>query len=230
MLSDRDLAKLAASSRLVDPFIAENCEGATINLTLDSSAKRYACATEIVMGEPPNVDGYEDIDLSMGETTLQHGESILIQTHEFVRIPEDYSAVTFERFGVKSLGLVVSPAHYMNPGFQGRISLLAVNHGMTPIRLVPGIKICQIALFRLSSTPEKPYALQDGKYMGANEVSVSKLHLDREIQSYLMENGIGKVSDRAISNLNTFLMKKIKDSAKELADMTQQEGLLKRDK
>jgi dCTP deaminase len=228
MLSDRDLYKLAVENNLLEPFIPDNCEGATVNLTLDPIIKKYISNEPIVLGKEVTEDHYETIDLTKQDFMLQPTQSVLIQTHEFIRVPVNMSARIYERYGVKSLGLMISPAHYMNPGFRGKISLVAINHSPVPVRLIPGIKICQVALFRLSSDAEKPYDRQDALYMDARDVSISKLHLDKQIQEFLTIKGIQKVSDKMASELGDHLMSHVKKSAKRLADiLRREEGKLK---
>ncbi|WP_234799069.1 dCTP deaminase, partial [Mycobacterium tuberculosis] len=108
-----------------------------------------------------------------------------MNTVEVVKIPDDLTGRVYERSSVKYLGLMISPAHYMNPGYRGSITLLMVNHSSAPIRLVPGIKICQLSLHGMSSASEKPYSKQDAKYMDSRGPSISKLHLDKDIQDFL---------------------------------------------
>ncbi|PWA04495.1 dCTP deaminase [Pueribacillus theae] len=222
MLSDRELHKLAIEDGLVQPYNPEYCEGATINLTLAPLVKRYSSDEPIVLGNPITEDHYESIDISHEEFSIQPKESILIQTHEFIKVPENMSARIYERFSIKSLGLVISPAHYMNPGYRGTVSLVAFNSTSVPVRLVPGIKICQLALFKLNTEPVKPYEKQDAKYMDATEVSISKLHLDKEIQEFLKEKGINKVSDDMAHALGKHLMSHIKSAARDLAEIAKQ--------
>mgnify|MGYP001352864797 FL=1 len=217
ILSDRDLFKLASEQNFISPFIEENCEGATIDLTLGPKVKKYSSDDPIIPGNEITEDHYVEFDLTTDDYYIQPGESILIQTSETIRVPTDHVAMIFERYSIKSLGLFISPAHYMNPGFRGSISLLAANKSSVPIKLVPGLKICQLALFRLSSAPLKPYEKQDAKYMDATGVSISKLHLDKEIQEFLQEKGVKKVSDELARDLGDYLMKRIKKAAKELA-------------
>lgn len=217
MLSDRDLYKLATEQKLITPFIEENCEGATIDLTLGPILKKYFSDDPIIPGNEITEDHYVKFDLTVDDYYIQPNESVLIQTSEVIRVPTDHVAMIFERYSIKSLGLVISPAHYMNPGFRGSISLLAVNKSSVPIKLVPGIKICQLALYKLSSPPLKPYEKQDAKYMDATGVSISKLHLDKEIQEFLKEKGFNRISDELARELGDYLMKRIKKAAKELA-------------
>lgn len=223
MLSDRELHKLALDYELVQPYNPEYCEGATINLTLDPLVKRYSSNEPIVLGNPVTEDHYESFDTSKAEFSLMPKESILIQTHEFIKVPDNMTARIYERYSVKSLGLIISPAHYMNPGYRGQISLTAFNSNSVPVRLVPGIKICQLGLFNLNSEPLKPYEKQDAKYMDATNVSISKLHLDREIQDFLNAKGIERVSEAMAGELGKHLMNHIKSAAKELAELARKE-------
>lgn len=223
MLSDKDLRILAAKHRLLEPFVEENCEGATINLTLDPMVKQYVSDEPIILGKEVTEDHYKIIDLTQENFFLQPGQSVLIQTQEFIRVPSSMTARVYERYGVKSLGLMISPAHYMNPDFRGKISLMAVNHSPVPVQLIPGIKICQVGLFFLSSESEKPYDKQDALYIDAKDVSISKLHMDKEIQEFLRSHGSEKVSDELAAELGDHLMKRIKASAERLANILREE-------
>ncbi len=128
-------------------------------------------------------------------------------------------AEILERYSIKLLGLSISAASYMNPGYEGTMTFLAVNHSPVAIQLVAGIKFCQLALFELSSELEKPYRKQQAKHLESNDVSISKLHLDKEIQEFLKEKGINHVSEETARDLGEYLMKQIQESAKDLADI-----------
>jgi dCTP deaminase len=218
MLSDRDLNELAITQQIVNPFIPQNCKGATINLTLDSKIKKYISDKEIVMGDEIQPEQYEEIDISKEPFLLKPNESVLVQSVESFNVPDDMSAQINERYSIKLLGLYISPASYMNPGYRGTMSFVAYNQSPVPIRLVPGIKFAQLALFKLSSVSDNPYWKQDAKYMGATEVSISKLHLDNDIQEFLNQKGIINVSNETANELGGYLMGKIKSSAEKIAD------------
>lgn len=218
MLSDRDLKDHAIKYKLVDPFNPENCKGATINLTLDHKIKRYISDKEIVMGDEVQPEQYENIDIEEKPFFLQPNESVLVQSFETLNIPDDMSGQINERYSIKLLGLLISPASYLNPGYRGTMSFVAYNQSPKPIRLVPGIKFAQLAVFRLTTTSDNPYWKQDAKYMGATDVSISKLHLDSDIQEFLVKKGVINVSSDTSKDLGGFLMKKIKSSAELIAE------------
>lgn len=217
-LSDRHLRDLAIHKNLITPFKTENCEGATINLTLDSKIKKNLRSQLIVLGAKESETDYEVIDLTKNQFSLQPGESVLVQSIESFKIPEDMIAVIFERYSIKLMGLSISPASYMNPGYEGTLSFLAVNYSSGPIQLTPGVKFCQLAISQLTSPSDKPYNKQDARYIGATDVSISKLHLDREIQDFLATKGIDNVATETAELLGNHLLKLMDDSASVIAN------------
>ncbi|MFC4618554.1 dCTP deaminase [Camelliibacillus cellulosilyticus] len=223
MLSDRDLIKVIREKDVVLPFLVENCKGATIDLTLDPMVKRYKADDPIILGQEMTDNQYEKISLDRVDFWLAPNETVLIQTNEYIKVPNDKTARIYERYSIKSLGLLVSPAHYINPGYRGKISLTLTNHSSVPVKLTPGIKICQFGLFELTSLPLAPYEKQNAKYMDAKNVSISRLHLDKEIQDFLKNQGVKKVSDQLAHDLGEHLMSRIKKAAKELADFAKKE-------
>ncbi|MDP1441921.1 MULTISPECIES: dCTP deaminase [Priestia] len=218
MLSDRELRLLAERERLVSPFVPENCQGATINLTLDKKIKKYISDKNILLGEEVTPDQYEEIDIKDNDFYLEPNCSVLVQSVEYFKVPDNMCGQIYERYSIKLLGLMISPASYMNPGYEGRMSFVAYNMSSKPIRLTPGVKFSQLAISKLSSDPETPYHKQDAKYQGTKEVSISKLHLDEDIQDFLRVKGVGNVSVGAAKELGDFLMSKIDQSAKKIAD------------
>ncbi|KQL48121.1 deoxycytidine triphosphate deaminase [Bacillus sp. FJAT-21955] len=225
MLSDREIIILAKSHNLIEPFTLGNCEGASVDLTLDKQVKKYASNKEIILGGEISPTDYIDIDLSKESFFLNPNESVLVQTHEKFNIPNDMTAQINERYGVKLTGLSISQASYMNPGYEGRLSFVAVNNNSVPIQLVHGIKFCQVVFFKLTSPALKPYPKQKNvAYLGSDEVSTSKLHLDTEIQEFLKVNGVKNVSSSTATDLGNYLMKQIKSAAHEIAETLKREN------
>lgn len=219
LLSDRDLKQMSINYDLVNPFIEENCEGATIDLTLDSQIRTFDSTEQHIMGNKVLDEDYKTININEQEFLLKPQESVLVQSHEYFKIPENMAGLIYERYSVKLMGLVVSPASYMNPGYEGRLSFLLTNNSRGPIQLVAGISFCQLSIITLSSEAEKPYGEQDRKYMGSKSVQVSKLHLDHEIQQYFKETGDNEISSKEVSQMSEYLMRNIKSNAKRYADI-----------
>lgn len=213
-LSDKDLKIMALKQKLIEPFVEENCEGATINLTLDPQVKRHISKEKHIMVNKLADDDYQTIDINKQEFYLNPNESVLVQSYEYFRIPTNMIGMILERYSIKLLGLVVSPASYMNPGYEGRLSFLLTNHSNSPIQLIAGVKFCQMAIAEISTEAEKPYNKQDARYIGSYNVHTSKLHLDEEIQEYLKEKGLGAASEVEARQLGAHLLSEMDENAK----------------
>lgn len=109
---------------------------------------------------------------------LHPGEFLLATTVERVRIPSHLVARVEGRSSYGRLGIIVhSTAGFIDPGFEGTITLEMTNIGMHPVVLYPGTRICQLAFETLVSPAEKPYS---GKYQGQIGTTPSRVLLDKQ--------------------------------------------------
>lgn len=79
------------------------------------------------------------------------------------------------------LGLIIhATAGYVDPGFDGHITLELSNVSSLPIRLYPGMKIGQISFFNMTTSAERPYGhpALGSKYKGQDAPTASKMHLN----------------------------------------------------
>lgn len=93
---------------------------------------------------------------SDGSVILHPQGFLLAKTREKVELPEAHTlAARVEgRSGLARLGLGVHlTAPTIHSGFRGQIALEMVNHGLYPIRLRPGVAICQIIIESVYGTP-----------------------------------------------------------------------------
>lgn len=223
VLSDKDLRLLAETQGLIKPFKPENCEGATINLTLGPIIKKFTYTGQLILGEKLSEEMYETINIQEEMFLLNAGESVLVHSVETFEIPNDMIGIILEKYSLKLTGLVVSPASYMNPGYEGNMTFLATNHSSVPIQLIAGFKFCQLIIQQLTSEAEKPYKLQNQVYMGSKDVTISKMHLDKEIQTFLKTNGVENISIETSKELGDYLMEQINDAAEEIANIMKKE-------
>src|ERR1700752_4808478 len=112
----------------------------------------------------------ELVEVTGDEPFILHpGEFVLGSTLERVTLPDDLVARLEGKSSLGRLGLLIhSTAGFIDPGFDGHVTLELSNVANLPITLWPGMKIGQLCLFRLSSPAEHPYgsAAVGSKYQG----------------------------------------------------------------
>lgn len=91
---------------------------------------------------------------------------VLAWTREHVRLhtPTRVAGRVEGRSSLARCGLAIHmTAPTIHSGFEGRIRLEMMNHSPVPIRLKPGMRICQLVLEMTLGTPEKGY---QGQFFG----------------------------------------------------------------
>ncbi len=99
---------------------------------------------------------------------LHPGEFVLGSTLEAVKVPTDLVARLEGRSSLGRLGLIIhASAGFIDPGFEGQITLEMQNIGNQPLLLRPYQRICQLCFYKMSSPVETPYnKKKDAKYHG----------------------------------------------------------------
>src|SRR5512135_2174376 len=111
----------------------------------------------------------------------QPGEFVLGATLERVAVPDDLVARLEGKSSLGRLGLLIhSTAGYVDPGWDGYLTLELSNVANLPITLYYGMKIGQISFFRMSSPVDRPYGSPElgSKYQGQSEPTASAFHRD----------------------------------------------------
>ena len=94
---------------------------------------------------------HERFDVPYGESFLLHpGALALVPTLEWVKLPHDLQGVVTARSSWAREGLSIATATIINPGYAGIVTLELANLGDVPMRLYPGLRLAQIALYELT--------------------------------------------------------------------------------
>jgi dCTP deaminase len=102
---------------------------------------------------------------------------VLGSTLERVALPDDMVARLEGKSSLGRLGLLIhSTAGYVDPGWDGYLTLELSNVANLPITIYPGMKIGQISFFRLTTPAERPYGSTGtrSKYQGQRGPTASR--------------------------------------------------------
>jgi len=186
ILSDRDIrAEIAAGRIVIDPYIPDAVQPSSVDLHLDRRFRvfrnsRYPYID--VRTDQPELT--ELVEIAGDEPFILHpGEFVLGSTFERVELPNDLVARLEGKSSLGRLGLLIhSTAGYVDPGWEGNLTLELSNVANLPITLYDGMKIGQISFQRLTSPVEVGYgdARIGSKYRGQRDPTASLYHRDFE--------------------------------------------------
>ncbi|MDP9243902.1 MAG: dCTP deaminase [Chloroflexota bacterium] len=186
ILSDRDIRAEIASGRIViDPYTPDAVQPSSVDLHIDRRFRvfrntRYAFI-DVRVDQPDLTELVEIID---DEPFILHpGEFVLGSTLERVALPDDLVARLEGKSSLGRLGLLIhSTAGYVDPGWDGNLTLELSNVANLPITLYHGMKIGQVSFQRLTSPVEIGYGDEriGSKYRGQRDPTASLYHRDFE--------------------------------------------------
>ncbi|WP_062070184.1 dCTP deaminase [Demequina sediminicola] len=180
LLSDRDIqAELDSGRVALDPYLPEMIQPSSIDVRLDKFFRvfdnhKYAAIDPAA--EQPELTRLVEVD-GDGPFVLHPGEFVLGSTYESVTLPDDIAARLEGKSSLGRLGLLThSTAGFIDPGFEGNVTLELSNMATLPINLWPGMKIGQLCFFRLSSPAAHPYGSDKygSRYRGQRGPTASK--------------------------------------------------------
>jgi dCTP deaminase len=187
LLSDRDIRTQIEAGRIgLDPLNMELIQPSSMDVRLDRFFRLFD------NHKYPFIDPREQqddltrfVEVDKDEAFILHpGEFVLGSTFEFVTLPNDIAARLEGKSSLGRLGLLThSTAGFVDPGFQGHVTLELSNTATLPIKLWPGMKIGQLCFFQLSSESENPYgsAKYGSRYQGQRGPTASRSYLNFHI-------------------------------------------------
>jgi dCTP deaminase len=84
-------------------------------------------------------------------------------------VPDDLVARIDGKSSLGRLGLIIhSTAGFIDPGFDGHITLELTNIATLPITLYPGMKVGQVSFMQMTTAADQPYGsgARGSKYQG----------------------------------------------------------------
>ncbi len=184
IFSDRSIKKAITDGRIViDPYEERAVQPSSIDLRVDRLFRVFQNHRYPFID--PNVH-QEDLTHLVEASTdhpfmLHPGEFVLGSTLERVALGDDIVARLEGKSSLGRLGLLIhSTAGFVDPGFEGHLTLELSNVATLPIAIYPGMKIGQISFYQLSTPADHPYGSGEAgsKYQGQEGPTPSRIHED----------------------------------------------------
>lgn len=194
VLSDRDLLHCLRVTKdlKIDPLDEAQVQPASVDLKLSDEFIRMRDPYR--PGPGGAVPGYyvQEQPIDLDDIKGTHNLTVEEKTEEFVLGPGEFAlASTEERVGLSdklvarvegksSLGriglLIHATAGFIDPGFEGKITLEIYNLNRLPMVLRAGKPICQLSVMMLTTPAENPYGSSalNSKYQGQTTVTGSR--------------------------------------------------------
>ncbi|WP_082236065.1 dCTP deaminase [Halobacillus massiliensis] len=161
---------------IVTPLEHSHIQPASVDLTLGS---HFVTLEEHSTGRLSMRESASYRDIYIGEQ-----ESIIIPPHSFmlattkewIKLPNYLTAFVEGRSSIGRMGLFVQNAGWVDPGFEGRITLELFNANRSPIELIEGWRICQLVMAEM----DQPTTAYSGKYAGQSSTTPSAVYKDVE--------------------------------------------------
>ena len=173
VLSDRTIREEIESGRIViDPFEASNVQPSSIDVRVDSRFRVFHNARyPFIDVKEPQDDLTELVEVDEDERPfiLHPGEFVLGSTLERITLPDDLVARLEGKSSLGRLGLLIhSTAGFIDPGWDGHVTLELSNVANLPITIYYGMKIGQLSFVQLTEPAAVPYGSGElgSKYQG----------------------------------------------------------------
>src|SRR5512140_3323471 len=172
VLSDATIARYLAEGKVeIDPYDVSLLQPSSVDVRVDRFFRVFH----------NNRYPYIDVKVEQAELTelvevdgehpfvLHPGEFVLGSTLERIRLPNDLVARLEGKSSLGRLGLLIhSTAGFIDPGWDGHVTLELSNVANLPITIYRGMKIGQVSFMQLSEPADKPYGTGElgSKYQG----------------------------------------------------------------
>ncbi len=176
ILSDKTLKKMLADGELVCEPIRENSiQPASIDCHLGD----HYLVVEHNKMDIITLDSEIHYREIVGDfITIPPHSFLLATTQEYIKVPNNITAFVEGRSSIGRIGLFIQNAGWVDPGFEGQVTLELYNANSLPIKLQKNRRICQLVFCKMDETADNPY---NGKYQRQQRSVGSRVFQDSEV-------------------------------------------------
>ena len=173
ILSDGEILDYIDNGKLkVNPLDEIQIQPASIDIRLGDTFSVVDNASDSIirLDEPVK---YKSI--RQDRYVLLPGQFVLATTVEYFSLPNNLTAFVEGRSSLGRLGLFIQNAGWVDPGFEGEITLELYNASDHAIELKAGCRIGQLVFAKMEKNAVIPYR---GKYQGQRGATGSRIYKD----------------------------------------------------
>lgn len=148
---------------------------ASLDVTLGDTFKTPYTGKLVTLYKPVE---YREFKSNNGKILITPHSFVLATTQEYLYLPDDITAFVEGRSSIGRIGLFVQNAGWVDPGFEGQITLELFNASDNTIELEVGRRLAQLVFVKMSNPCNAPYR---GKYQGQKGATESRVNQDEEV-------------------------------------------------
>jgi dCTP deaminase len=185
VLSDRSIKEQLLAGRIrIEPLDPDDIQPSSVDLHLAARFRVFRNSRYPYIDPMREQSGLmELVEATCEEPFVLHpGEFVLGATVERIALPDDIVARLEGKSSLGRLGLLIhSTAGYVDPGWDGTLTLELSNVANLPIVLTPGMPIGQISFTVMTTAVDRPYGTPGlgSRYQGQVDPTPSRGHVAR---------------------------------------------------
>ena len=178
ILSDREIREYISRGELsISPLEQNNIQPASVDFTLGNSYSILENNTDGIIYPNADITAMYNKFYTDRFIILPH-QFVLATTREYIKLPNNLTAFVEGRSSWGRLGLFIQNAGWVDPGFEGEITLELYNANNRAIELSAGMRIGQFVFAKMECDSVNPYK---GKYQKQRQATGSRINRDAEI-------------------------------------------------
>lgn len=193
IISDTTLKEMLASGELVcEPIDEKSIQPASIDCRLGD---HFLVVEENQMDIITLDSEIKYREITSDFITIPPHSFLLATTQEYIKLPDNVTAFVEGRSSIGRIGLFTENAGWVDPGFEGRITLELYNAGSLPIKLEAGKRVCQLVFCLMDKKAENPYR---GKYQGQGVTVGSRVYKDKDRVHVGLSEGLEEIKAKVV--------------------------------
>lgn len=155
----------------------DSIQPASLDITIGNSFSFISCNNEYNCSE----EGIIELDVPVKYLTeirdsyvLLPKQFVLGTTNEYIKLPDNFTAFVEGRSSIGRLGLFIQNAGWVDPGFEGQITLELFNASNWPINIKAGTRVGQLVFAQMDRAARFPYKGKYQKQVGATGSMIYK--------------------------------------------------------